>query len=74
MIKQQDVELDKIRHSKPPLNINPWKNSLHLKGAFNNYEIDKVHSFRLQRPKRFLIEDHFKRPKNDGDYFEKLKY
>jgi len=72
--KQHEEELDKLRHSKPPLNINPWKNALHTKGEFLGSEIDKVHSFRQYRPKRFLITDPFKRPKNDGDYFEKFVY
>lgn len=66
--------MENIKHSKPPLNINAWKNSLKQTGYFEKIEIDKVHSFRLRKPKKFLVTEPFKRPKNDGNYFGKIVY
>ena len=54
------------------MNINNWKTALHQIGAFSVCEIDKVHSFAKLKPKKFLVTEPFRRPKNDGDYFGKL--
>ena len=56
------------------MNINKWKNTYHQIESFGKYEIDKVHSFRHDKPKKFLITQPFRRPKIDGEYFGGLVY
>ena len=34
-----------------------------------NVPADKIHSFRVERKKKFLVTDPFRIPKKDGDYF-----
>jgi hypothetical protein len=74
MKKQSEEEFERLRHSKPPLNLNKWKTAIHQAGEFGIYEIDKVHSFRISKPKKFLVTEPFKRPKIDGECFGKLVY
>ena len=68
-LRNKEELLWEYRHSKPPLYLNPWKSNLHVKEEFSKSPADKVHSFRVERKKKFLITDPFRIPKKDGDYF-----
>ena len=59
-------------HSKPPLELNKWKFSNHIIKQFSVPELDKIYSFRIdKRPKPKYMTKPFRRPKIDGDYFDK---
>lgn len=61
--------VEKYRRSKPPIEVNPWKFSLHRKGYFEEPTFDRLHSFKEELPREFLIKEKFKVPKKDGGYF-----
>ena len=59
-------------HSKPPLELNKWKFSNHIIKQFSVPELDKIYSFRADKPpKPKYMTKPFKRPKIYGDYFDK---
>ena len=59
-------------HSKPPLELNKWKFSNHIIKQFNVPELDKIYSFRTDKPpKPKYMTKPFRRPKIYGDYFDK---
>lgn len=59
-------------HSKPPLDLNKWKFSNHIIEHFSIPKLDKVYSFRVEKkPKPSYMTKPFRRPKIDGDYFDK---
>ena len=68
-LRKKEEELWEYRHSKPPLNINPWKPANHVITEFSVPPGDKIHSFRVEKKKPFLIQEPFRIPKKDGDYF-----
>ena len=47
-----------------------WKSGLHVIENFGPFVIDKVHKFKA-KPVITYKKPPFKRPKEDGDYFEK---
>ena len=46
-LRKKEEELWEYRHSKPPLNINPWKPANHVITEFSVPPGDKIHSFTL---------------------------
>ena len=59
-------------HSKPPLYLNKWKFSNHIINEFSTPKLDKVYSFRVEKkPQPNYMTKPFRRPKIDGDYFDK---
>lgn len=62
----------KYMHSKPPLELNKWKFSNHIINEFSIPRLDKVYSFRVDKspPPKYMTKP-FRRPKIDGDYFDK---
>ena len=59
-------------HSKPPLELNKWKFSNHIIKPFSVPELDKVYSFRIEKPiKPKYMTKPFRRPKIYCDYFDK---
>ena len=62
----------KYMHSKPPLELNKWKFSNHIINEFSTPRLDKVYSFRVDKspPPKYMTKP-FRRPKIDGDYFDK---
>ena len=59
-------------HSKPPLELNKWKFSNHIINEFSTPKLDKVYSFRVEKkPQPNYMTKPFRRPKIDGDYFDK---
>jgi len=59
-------------HSKPPLELNKWKFSNHIIYEFSTPKLDKVYSFRVEKkPQPNYLTKPFRRPKIDGDYFDK---
>ena len=59
-------------HSKPPLDLNKWKFSNHIIKQFSVPELDKIYSFRTDKPpKPKYMTKPFGRPKIYGDYFDK---
>ena len=68
--KTKEEELLEYRHSKPPLCLNPWKPANHVITEFSILPADKVHSFIVEKKnKNFLVQEPFRIPKKDGDYF-----
>ena len=58
-------------HSKPPLELNKWKFSNHIIKQFSVPELDKVYSFRIEKPiKPKYMTKPFRRPKIYCDYFD----
>ena len=68
-LRKKEDELWEYRHSKPPLSINPWKPANHVITEFSVPPGDKIHSFRVEKKKPYLIKEPFRIPKKDGDYF-----
>ena len=59
-------------HSKPPLELNTWKFSNHIIKQFSVPELDKIYSFKVDKPKKpKYMTKPFRRPKIYGDYFDK---
>ena len=70
IMKTKEEELWEYRHSKPPLCLNPWKPANHVITEFSILPADKVHSFIVEnKNKNFLVQEPFRIPKKDGDYF-----
>ena len=70
IMKTKEEELLEYRHSKPSLCLNPWKPANHVITEFSILPADKVHSFRVETKKKdFLVQEPFRIPKKDGDYF-----
>ena len=72
ILKENDNNVFKYMHSKPPLLLNKWKYSNHIIKNFSVPHVDKVYSFRVdKRPEPSYIAKPFRRPKDNGDYFDK---
>lgn len=69
-MKETEKNIWDYNHSKPPLDLNKWKSSNHIITEFSVPPGDKVHSFRVEKKKQFLIQEPYRIPKKDGDYFE----
>lgn len=70
--KMEEEELYVFKHSKPPLNLNPWKFSNHVIGEFSKYKGDEIYGYR-EKPKTkyaYTVEP-FRRPKDHGELFDK---
>ena len=74
-IKEKEDFIYKYFHSKPPVEYNPWKFSNHIIKEFCQTPVDNVHSFShpLEPKPKYMVKP-FRRPKDNGDYFEQLKY
>jgi hypothetical protein len=70
-LKKKEHDLEVYKHSKKTIEYNPWKNSCHIIEEFSRPPGDKVVSYRKEHKRKFLIQEPFKRPKKDGEYFEK---
>lgn len=72
LLRKTEDNFFAYKHSKPPLELNTWKFSNHEIKIFSTPPLDKVHSFRVEKePKPNYMTKPFKRPKIDGDYFDK---
>ena len=70
--KMEEEELYVFKHSKPPLNLNPWKFSNHVIEEFSRPKIDDVYTPKeIIKPKYQYTVDPFRRPGDHGDYFDK---
>lgn len=69
-MRETEKSIWEYRHSKPPLDLNKWKWSNHLINEFSVSPGDKIHSFRVEKKKPFLIQEPYRIPKKEGDYFE----
>ena len=72
--KQRDDEekLYIFKHSKPPLNLNPWKFSNHVIGEFSRPKADEIYGYREKKKVKYAYTvDPFRRPKEQGDLFDK---
>ena len=59
-------------HSKPKLKCNKWKFSNHIIKEFSRPPGDKINSFSTEiKPKPKYLDKPFRRPKENGDYFDK---
>lgn len=67
----KDKEIYNFRHSKPPMDINPWKYSNHIITEFSVPPGSKVVSFKKESREKCLITSPYRIPKKDGDYFDK---
>ena len=71
-LRNNDTNFFIYLHSKPPLELNKWKFSNHVIEHFSTPKLDKVYSFRVDKPpKPKYMTKPFRRPKIDGDYFDK---
>ena len=72
MFKEKEDFLYKFYHSKPPLECNTWKFSNHIIKEFSRPPCDKIHSFAKEiKPNPKYMTKPFRRPKENGDYFDK---
>lgn len=71
LLKEKEEEVYKYKHSRPPLNLNTWKFSNHVIEEFSAPPGDKTHLFRKEKKPTYLINEPFRRPKRDGDHFQK---
>ena len=71
-LKTNEKNFFNYTHSKPPLELNKWKFSNHIIEHFSTPKLDKVYSFRVEKkPQPNYMTKPFRRPKIDGDYFDK---
>ena len=72
ILRRKKTCLFNYMHSKPPLILNDWKASNHVKDCFSVLPLDKIYSFRVNTgPKPTYMTKPFRRPKDYGDYFDK---
>lgn len=71
-LKNEEEKLYIYKHSKPPVEYNKWKFSNHVIEEFSKPHIDKEYVFNKPvKPKYQYTVDPFRRPKDQGDYFDK---
>ena len=67
-----EEKLYEYKHSKPPLNLNPWKFSNHVMEEFSKYKADEIYGYREPKKVKYSYTvDPFRRPKDQGDLFDK---
>ena len=72
ILKENDNNVFKYMHSKPPLDLNKWKYGNHIIEYFSTPHLDKIYSFRVDtKPDPEYMTKPFRRPKDNGDYFDK---
>lgn len=69
ILRSKEQQLWEYRHSKPKVEYNPWKFSNHIKGEFSKRPVDIAYSFRVEKKKKYFLEEPFRIPKKEGDYF-----
>ena len=70
--KSDEEKLYNYKHSKPPLNLNPWKFSNHVIEEFSRPKGDEVYGYREQKKTKYAYTvEPFRRPKEQGDLFDK---
>ena len=70
--KMEEEELYVFKHSKPPLNLNPWKFSNHVIEEFSRPKADEIYGYREKKKTKYAYTvDPFRRPKDQGDLFDK---
>ena len=70
--RDEEERLYRYKHSKPPLQLNSWKFSNHVIEEFSRPKADEIHGFREKiKPKYAYNAEPFRRPKEQGDYFDK---
>ena len=72
--KQKDDEekMYNYKHSKHPLNLNQWKYSNHVIEEFSRPKVDEIYGFREPKKQKYAYTvDPFRRPKEQGDLFDK---
>ena len=75
IIKEKENFIYNYYHSRQPVKINPWKFSNHIIKEFSISPVDKVHSFsHPMEPKPKYLNSPFRRPKENGDYFNRIIY
>lgn len=71
-IRDDEEKLFKYKHSKPPLKLNQWKYSNHIIKEFSRPKIDEIYTPRDEiKPKYQYTVEPFRRPGDNGDYFDK---
>ena len=72
IFKEKEDFINKYYLSKPSLEYNTWKFSNHIIKEFSRPSIDKIHSFAKEiKPNPKYMAKPFRRPKDNGDYFDK---
>ena len=71
-VKDDEEQLYIYKHSKPPVNWNKWKFSNHVIEEFSKPKVDEVYAFKepVKMKYQYTV-DPFRRPKDQGDYFDK---
>lgn len=70
--KRWEDEIDKYKHSKPPVICNPWKYTHQIGDYFSSPKADKVHMFSKPLKEKLANPRPFLRTKVEGDYFNKI--
>ena len=70
-LKKKGEEIISYKYSKPTPKYNPWKFSNHIIKEFSTPTGDKIHSFKTEQKRKFLIQEPFRIPKSIGENFEK---
>ena len=72
ILRRNETNIFRFMHSKPPIILNKWKYSNHVKDYFSVPPLDKIYSFKEDtRPEPTYKVRPFRRPKDHGDYFDK---
>jgi hypothetical protein len=67
-----EEKLYEFKHSKPPVYLNPWKFSNHVIEEFSRPKADEIYGYREKKKVKYAYTvDPFRRPKDQGDLFDK---
>ena len=70
ILRDKEELLWQYKHSKPPIFINPWKDTNHQNEYFNFVPFDKVYSFKVEKKQKNLLHSSpFLPQRKIGDYF-----
>ena len=75
IFKEKENFIYNYCHSKPRVICNSWKFSNHIIKEFSRPPLDKIYSFAVDdKSKPKYMTKPFRRPKDNGDYFDKNIY
>ena len=69
-LKKKEEEIEKYKHRKHQVVVNPWMSANHIITEFSKPVGDKVVFYKKEPKRKFLIQEPFRRPKRDGEFFE----
>ena len=70
--KMKEEQLYAFKHSKPPVDLNPWKFSNHVIEEFSRPKVDEIYGYKEKKKTKYAYTvDPFRRPKEQGDLFDR---